>query len=110
MRMPSFQVVVVSWVYGFGKTFDNLNEMGMKFNKFLRNYWWLMWVVLTPIFSLVSILFLLFRSTGDRATSIRVDYSSRDCLFSHSPTLDRPSFVTTFFQRGPMRWVGFLEH
>jgi hypothetical protein len=47
------QVIVVSWVYGFDKAFDNIHEMGMKFNKILRNYWWLTWVVLTPIFSLV---------------------------------------------------------
>lgn len=48
------QVVVISWVYGIQRTFDNLADMNIRFHKIIRAYWWAVWVVLTPVASVVS--------------------------------------------------------
>lgn len=48
------QVVVISWVYGIQRTFDNLADMNIRFHKIIRAYWWTVWVVLTPVASVVS--------------------------------------------------------
>lgn len=48
------QVVVISWVYGIQRTFDNLADMNIRLHKIVRAYWWAVWVVLTPVASVVS--------------------------------------------------------
>lgn len=47
--------MVISWVYGIDRALGNLREMGIRLHKSVRGYWWVVWVVLTPIASLVSI-------------------------------------------------------
>lgn len=37
----------------------NMREMGMKLNKWQRGYWWAVWMVITPIFSLAIFVFTL---------------------------------------------------
>lgn len=54
------QVVILSWVYGFDRTFDNLRDMGIGLNKTVRGYWMAVWVVLTPIASVVSVYLFTF--------------------------------------------------
>lgn len=46
--------MVISWVYGIDKALGNLREMGIRLNKVMHGYWWLVWTILTPIASLVS--------------------------------------------------------
>lgn len=52
------EVAEVSWCYGCNRFLDNVAEMGMRFGKFLRGYWWLSWVVLAPLTCLVSVSYL----------------------------------------------------
>lgn len=49
------QVIVLSWVYGIDRVFDNLSQMNMRFGGGLRAYWWTVWTLVTPIASFVSI-------------------------------------------------------
>jgi hypothetical protein len=48
------EVIVASWFYGCKRFLSNLVEMKMHFGSILYKYWWLCWVVLTPITCLVS--------------------------------------------------------
>lgn len=54
------QVVVLSWVYGINRTFDNLSDMSIRLTGIVRAYWWSVWMFATPIASLVRIKYLLF--------------------------------------------------
>lgn len=45
------EVVLAAWCYGCKKFLDNIAEMEMKFGWFLYRYWWICWVVLTPVTS-----------------------------------------------------------
>lgn len=57
------QIVIISWVYGIQRSFENLVEMGMRLGPGLRYYWWLVWVVLSPAACVVSrLVFLLVRA------------------------------------------------
>lgn len=56
--------MVLSWVYGMDKTLDNLREMGIRLNKAVSGYWWVVWTILTPIASLVSNTLLLLSIPG----------------------------------------------
>lgn len=53
------EIVVLSWVYGLSRTFENLREMGMKLNIIYRMYWKSIWLVITPIGSLAVFIFIL---------------------------------------------------
>lgn len=53
------EIIVLSWVYGLERTFENMCEMGMKLNIFLRIYWKSVWLVITPIGSVAVFIFLL---------------------------------------------------
>lgn len=53
------EIIVLSWVYGLDRTFDNLYEMGMKFNCILKIYWKSVWLVITPIGSVAVFIFIL---------------------------------------------------
>jgi len=53
------EIIVISWVYGFDRIIENLWEMGMKFNATLRYYWWTVWMIITPIFSVGIFVFTL---------------------------------------------------
>lgn len=51
------QVIVLSWVYGIDRVFENLSQMNMRFSGWLRTYWWATWTLVTPIASFVSLLY-----------------------------------------------------
>lgn len=53
------EVVIFSWVYGIGRTFDLIYEMGMKFVRVIKYFWKAVWVVITPIGSVAIFIFIL---------------------------------------------------
>ncbi|KAL7035960.1 hypothetical protein ACKWTF_008639 [Chironomus riparius] len=53
------EVVIFSWVYGLGRTFDSICEMGIKFVKATRLFWSSVWMVITPIGSVGIFIFIL---------------------------------------------------
>lgn len=62
------EIVVLSWVYGLDRTFENIREMGIKFNVAVKVYWKSVWLVITPIGSVAVFIFLL---TDIGATELR---------------------------------------
>lgn len=52
-------VITVSWVYGIEKTFDNIQEMGMKLMRATKWYWRSVWVVITPLALVAIFIFIL---------------------------------------------------
>ena len=66
------EVVVLSWVYGIGRTLDNLYDMGMKLrNNVVKHYYWKsVWLVFTPV---TCIAVFVFRLTVIEPTQYR-DY------------------------------------
>lgn len=79
---PYIQVIVLSWVYGIDRVFDNLSQMNMKFGGCLRAYWWTVWTLVTPIASFVSVfeVFIWYASYSPHAS----------CHIN-----DKPSLLTT---------------
>jgi solute carrier family 6 amino acid transporter-like protein 5/7/9/14 len=53
------EIIVLSWIYGMGKTFDNIHEMGMKFGRVTRMYWKTVLTFITPIGSVAVFVFIL---------------------------------------------------
>lgn len=53
------EIVVLSWVYGLGKTLENIREMTMKLSSFTRMYWKSIWMVITPVSSIAVFIFIL---------------------------------------------------
>ncbi|KAL0882612.1 hypothetical protein ABMA27_001049, partial [Loxostege sticticalis] len=45
------QCAAVAWSYGINRAMDDLADMNMKFNRFLRFYWKAVWTVILPIAS-----------------------------------------------------------
>lgn len=52
------EIVILAWIYGIGKTLDNIREMGIKLMMVTRMYWRSVWVVITPIGLFVIFVFL----------------------------------------------------
>lgn len=48
------EVVVISWVYGMDKAIANMLEMKITVNKYVRAYWWFIWMIATPLICLVN--------------------------------------------------------
>lgn len=48
------EVCAVSWLYGCNKFIDNMVEMDMKMSNVCRWFWFVCWVVITPLSLLVS--------------------------------------------------------
>lgn len=76
------QVVVISWVYGIQRTFDNLADMNIRFHKIIRAYWWAVWVILTPVASVVCyfIKLSLHNNNGHSKFNIIADASGLPLL------------------------------
>merc|ERR1712228_714836 len=53
------EVILVMWVYGHKRFFDNIAEMGIKIPTVLKWYWMSMWKVVTPLV-LVFVLIMTF--------------------------------------------------
>ncbi|CRK94126.1 CLUMA_CG007649, isoform C [Clunio marinus] len=53
------EIVILSWVYGFERTFQNIREMEMKISKATKTYWRSVWMVLTPL-TLFAVLVFIF--------------------------------------------------
>lgn len=64
------ETIVLSWVYGFNRTFNNVREMGMKLNMAVKFYWKSVLCVITPL-SCVAVFGFLLTDIG--TTSFR-DY------------------------------------
>lgn len=47
------EVIAVSWLYGCSKMLDDMKTMGMRLSTWARSYWWICWVILTPLALLV---------------------------------------------------------
>lgn len=50
------EVGSVAWAYGCTRFIDNMAEMKIKLSKSTSWYWWICWVILTPLSLLVSIM------------------------------------------------------
>ncbi|XP_063824362.1 sodium- and chloride-dependent glycine transporter 1-like [Ostrinia nubilalis] len=57
------QCTAVSWSYGINRAMDDLADMKMKFNPFLRFYWKAVWTVILPIASVAILIFILINWT-----------------------------------------------
>lgn len=65
------EIIILSWVLGFNKTFEFVNEMGIKIYKVLKRFYWKpILVVIAPIYCLGIFVFIL---TGVKQTQFR-DY------------------------------------
>ena len=53
------EVILVMWIYGHNRFFDNIAEMGIKLPLVLKWYWMAMWKVVTPLV-LVFVLIMSF--------------------------------------------------
>ncbi|KAL0832993.1 hypothetical protein ABMA28_001116 [Loxostege sticticalis] len=53
------QCAAVAWSYGINRAMDDLADMNMKFNRFLRFYWKAVWTVVLPIASVAILIFIL---------------------------------------------------
>lgn len=53
------EVVVLSWVYGMQRTFDNLCDMNIRLKGVLRGYWWITLMVLSPVTCLAVFFFAM---------------------------------------------------
>lgn len=53
------EVVIFSWVYGIERTFDLIYEMGMKFARVVKSFWWAVWMIITPLGSIGIFVFIL---------------------------------------------------
>ena len=53
------EVILVMWIYGHNRFFDNIAEMGIKLPMVLKWYWMTMWKVVTPLV-LVFVLIMSF--------------------------------------------------
>ncbi|XP_031640366.1 sodium- and chloride-dependent GABA transporter 1-like isoform X2 [Contarinia nasturtii] len=51
------EIVVLSWVYGIDRTFDNLSHMNIRLSGWVRAYWWSMLMFVTPIASFIVFIF-----------------------------------------------------
>lgn len=66
-----FEVIVLSWVFGFENTFDLVSEMGVKiYSKLKKFYWKPILIVIAPVYSFGIFVFIL---TGASPTQFR-DY------------------------------------
>ncbi|XP_055841972.1 sodium- and chloride-dependent glycine transporter 1-like isoform X1 [Episyrphus balteatus] len=54
------EVVIISWIYGMEKAFDNMLEMGISLCSAIRFYWSLVWKIITPIASFAVFVFILY--------------------------------------------------
>lgn len=48
------EVVVISWAYGCTRFLDDMKTMSIKLSKPTSWYWWICWVILTPVSLIVS--------------------------------------------------------
>ena len=57
LLMAFLELIAVSWFYGADKILVHVEEMGMILPKFMQWYWWVTWVIITPIMiAMVTIL------------------------------------------------------
>ncbi|XP_055315455.1 sodium- and chloride-dependent glycine transporter 1-like [Sitodiplosis mosellana] len=60
------EVVVLSWVYGIDRTFDNLSQMNVRLTGFVRAYWWCALMFVTPIASFAVFIFIMLNMEPTR--------------------------------------------
>ena len=72
------------------KTLDNLREMGIRLNKAVSGYWWVVWTILTPIASLVSNTLLLLLLSIPGASLAYCNCSAAVSIRAACQTHNRP--------------------
>lgn len=61
------EIVILSWAYGFNKTFEMISTMGIKINKYVKYiYWRPVLVVITPIYTITVFIFVLTKFEKSR--------------------------------------------
>ena len=71
------EVVLVMWVYGHQRFFNNIAEMGIKIPMVLKWYWMSMWKVVTPL----VLIFVLIMTFMDYTPASSVSYSQENYTF-----------------------------
>ena len=65
------ELVIVAWLYGINKFYENIKEMGMRLPKVMEFYWKACWCFITPIL-LATLLIIQFKNYEP--------YKSNDCM------------------------------
>ena len=73
------EVVLVTWIYGHQRFFDNIAEMGVKIPMVLKWYWMSMWKVAAPL----VLIFVLIMAFMDYTPASSVSYSQEN--YTHPP-------------------------
>lgn len=47
--MAFLELILISWFYGVGRFSDNVEQMKMKIPGFMKIYWKVCWIIITPI-------------------------------------------------------------
>merc|ERR1712210_146671 len=71
------EVILVMWVYGHQRFFDNIAEMGIKMPMVLKWYWMAMWKVVTP----VVLFFVLIMTLVQYTPAYSASYSQENYTF-----------------------------
>ena len=71
------EVVLVVWVYGHQRFFNNIAEMGIKIPMVLKWYWMAMWKVVTPL----VLVFVLIMTIVQYTPASSVSYSQENYTF-----------------------------
>ena len=71
------EVILVMWVYGHQRFFDNIAEMGIKLPMVLKWYWMAMWKVVTP----VVLFFVLIMTFVQYTPAYSASYSQENYTF-----------------------------
>jgi hypothetical protein len=49
LLMSFIELITVSWFYGTDKIMQHITDMEMKIPKVIKFYWWICWVLITPL-------------------------------------------------------------
>jgi len=71
------EVILVMWVYGHQRFFDNIAEMGIKIPMVLKGYWLAMWKVVTPL----VLFFVLIMTFVQYTPAYSASYSQESYTF-----------------------------
>jgi len=71
------EVILVIWVYGHKRFFDNIAEMGLKMPMVMKGYWLSMWAVVTP----AVLTFVLIMTFVQYTPAYSASYSQEKYVF-----------------------------
>ena len=67
------EVLLVTWVYGYKRFFDNIAEMGVKIPVVMKYYWLSMWALVTPVVLMFIITMSVIQYTPTYSASYKQD-------------------------------------